>query len=269
MPTASGKNQGKGPTLAEVFRMFPDDEAAERWLVSKRWPDGVTCPHCHSGNVHASQHPTMPYHCRPCRRRFSVRVGTLMAASKIGYRTWVLAIFLTNTGLQGVSSRKLRRDLGITQRSCWHLAHRIRQTWEEGKRRADKRLRAGRGKVGKTAACRGEGPQVRGDGEDPAIALAQRQGKTATPGPLVRDVPELTPRVERLVKQAWAESSGLAQRLDGLEANLRLLCRRVEAIERPGEGSMSRGTPAQRDTSLNESRASSERRDENAEREPV
>ena len=58
--------------------------------------------------------------------------GTVMADSKIGFQKWALAIFLMNTSLKGVSSMKLRRDVGLTQKSAWHMAHRIRQTWEKG-----------------------------------------------------------------------------------------------------------------------------------------
>ena len=52
-----------------------------------------------------------------------------MQSSKLGYQTWALAIYLLNTGIKGTSSMKLHRDLGISQKSAWHLAHRIRETW--------------------------------------------------------------------------------------------------------------------------------------------
>ena len=128
---APGKHYRKGLTLAEFFRKFPDDVTAEAWFAETRWPDGVACPHCNSDRVQAkAAHKTMPYRCRDCRKRFSVRTGTVMADSKLGYRTWALAIYLLTTGIKGTSSLKLRRDLGITQKSAWHLAHRIRETWD-------------------------------------------------------------------------------------------------------------------------------------------
>ena len=71
-------------------------------------------------------HPCMPYRCRGCGKRFSVRTGSVMTESKLGYQVWVIAIYLLTSGLKGVSSMKLHRDLGITQESAWHLAHRIR-----------------------------------------------------------------------------------------------------------------------------------------------
>ena len=74
----------------------------------------------------------MPYRCRDCRKWFSVKTGTVMQSSKLGLQRWVLASYLLNlltTGIKGQASMKLHRDLGVTQKTAWHLAHRIRETW--------------------------------------------------------------------------------------------------------------------------------------------
>ncbi len=127
---APGKHYREGLTLAEFFRKFPDDATAEAWFAKTRWPDGPHCPDCDSERVQSgAAHPTMPYRCRDCRKRFSVRTGTVMAQSKLGYQTWALATYLLTTGIKGTSSLKLHRDLGIRQATAWHLAHRIRETW--------------------------------------------------------------------------------------------------------------------------------------------
>ena len=165
-----GKYFRKGLSLIEVTRMFPDNETAEKWFVSARWPDGPQCPRCGSDNVQSgAAHRSMPFRCRECQGRFSVRTDTVMADTKLGYQIWILAIYLLTTGLKGTSSMKLHRDLGIAQNSAWHLAHRIRETWDQeyfsmsGPVEADetyigglernkhsyKKLRAGRGNVGK------------------------------------------------------------------------------------------------------------------------
>lgn len=102
---------------------------------------------------------------------FSLKTGTLMEGSKLGYQTWALAIYLVTTNLKSVSSMKLHRDLGITQKSAWHLAHRLRKAYEAGdalltgpvevdetfiggKRKnmsnAKRKQQTGRGPVGKT-----------------------------------------------------------------------------------------------------------------------
>ena len=124
-----GKWFRKGISLVEVVRLFPDDPTAEEWFAAMRWPDGPQCPHCASRNVlSGAAHPCMPYRCRGCDKRFSVRTGSVMADSKLGYQVWAVAIYLLTTGLKGVSSMKLHRDLGISQKSTGHLAHRIRRS---------------------------------------------------------------------------------------------------------------------------------------------
>ena len=130
---APGKSFRKGISLIELFEMFPDENSAQAWLEEQRWPDGVQCIHCESKNVTAvaSKKP-MPWHCGSCRKYFSVRMGTVLSGSKLPLRKWVLAIYLVATSLKGVSSMKLHRDLNITQKTAWFLAHRIREALTSG-----------------------------------------------------------------------------------------------------------------------------------------
>ena len=127
---APGEHYRKGITLADIFKKFPDDDAAREcsfrcaglmawWFV--RTATRITYRT-------APGHKTMPYRCRekPCAKRFSVRTRTPMDSSNIGFQKWAVAVFLMTTRLKGVSSMKLHRDLGITQRSAWFMAHRIR-----------------------------------------------------------------------------------------------------------------------------------------------
>ena len=72
----------------------------------------------------------MPYHCRTCRKYFSIRTGTVLQNSRLPLAKWAMAFYLFSTNLKGVSSMKLHRDLGITQKSAWHLARRIREAWD-------------------------------------------------------------------------------------------------------------------------------------------
>ena len=173
MTTTSGpgKSFRKGITLVEAVRTYGDEASAEQWFINQRWPDGIQCTHCESGQITVRENrKPMPYHCRDCRRYFSVRTNTVLQSSNLSLSKWALAYFLFSTNLKGVSSMKLHRDLGITQKSAWHLAHRIRESWNETAERfagpveADetyvggkesnkhewKKQRAGRGTVGKT-----------------------------------------------------------------------------------------------------------------------
>ena len=129
---APGKHYRNGVTITELIRMFPSNAAAETWFIQQRWPNGVHCPKCESDNIQerASRKP-QPYRCRACRKDFSTKTGTLMQGSNLGFQKWAIAIYLMTTGIKGVSSMRLHRELGITQKSAWFMEHRIRETWED------------------------------------------------------------------------------------------------------------------------------------------
>ena len=129
---ALGKSFREGVSFIEIMRMFPDDVTAEKWFVKTRWLDGVHCPCCGSVNIQERKtRKPQPYRCRDCRKDFSVKTGTLMHNSRLGLQVWAVAIYLLVTNLKGVSSMKLHKDLGVTQKTAWHLAHRIRETWKD------------------------------------------------------------------------------------------------------------------------------------------
>lgn len=177
--SAPGKYYRKGIAFKEFFRMFPDDSASESWFVAHRWTDGIRCPRCKHDSIQTGcKHRTMPFRCRKskrggCGRFFSVKTGTFMESSNLAYQDWLFSLFLVSTNLKSVSSMKLHRDLNVTQRTAWHMAHRIRkalavgdgnlfagpvevdETYMGGKRRnmskSKREKLTGRGPAGKTA----------------------------------------------------------------------------------------------------------------------
>ncbi len=117
---------------------FTNEEAAVAHLEASRWPKEVSCPHCGSLNVHRMGGKTQAgmFLCNDCRDKFTGRTGTVMERSKIPVHKWLLAIHLMSAAKNAMSAHELHRLLGITYKSAWFLAHRIREAMGTGKKAA-------------------------------------------------------------------------------------------------------------------------------------
>ena len=112
----------------ELSRRFPDEQSAESWFEhTVCWTDGRRCGHCGGTDTHETpKRQPLPYRCRNCKRYFSVRTGTVMAHSRLPLRKWAFALHLILTNPRGITSAKLHRDLGVTQKTAWFMLRRIR-----------------------------------------------------------------------------------------------------------------------------------------------
>lgn len=114
--------------------IFQDTEKARQWLECNRWPQGPVCPHCGvTGDAivpvlgkKRSHRPGL-YRCDGCQRQFTVTVGTVFESSHIPLHKWLLAVHLMTASKKGISAHQLHRMLGITYKSAWFMAHRIRE----------------------------------------------------------------------------------------------------------------------------------------------
>jgi transposase-like protein len=121
-------------TLKQAFVYFDKPENCNAFMIAMRWPDGkVRCPTCDSENVTylAKQRRWKCYSKHP-KSQFSLKVGTIFEDSPLGLDTWLTAIWLIANAKNGISSYELSRSLGITQKSAWHVLHRIRLAMQNG-----------------------------------------------------------------------------------------------------------------------------------------
>ncbi|MGH1524113.1 IS1595 family transposase [Leifsonia sp. L25] len=173
----------------EFFEKFPTDAAARQYMEQRRWggkPDA--CPLC--GVVGRVQTRTRVgfFRCLDCRSDFTVRTGTVFERSHVPLNKWLYAMYLLVTARKGVSSLQLSKEIGVTQKTAWFMLQRLREAaghngdgllggiveadeayfgGRESNKHESRKLRAGRGTVGKTAVL---GVRERG-GETRAVVI--------------------------------------------------------------------------------------------------
>ncbi len=110
--------------------IFTDEAAAIAHMEASRWPTDVTCPLCgvvgQASKMGGKTQAGM-WLCNACRGKFTVRTGTVFERSHIPLHKWLLGLELMASSKKGISAHQLHRMLGITYKSAWFMAHRIRE----------------------------------------------------------------------------------------------------------------------------------------------
>ena len=113
-------------SIYEFAKKFPDESATIKYLEGRRWSDEVKCPYCNGKRT--TRLKQQPYHhCTYCRKRFTVRTGTIFERSHIPLDKWLYAMYSLAMARKGVSSLQLSKEIWITQKSAWFMLHRIRE----------------------------------------------------------------------------------------------------------------------------------------------
>ena len=118
-------------TLIGAIRYFSNPDVCLSFVAHLRWPNGPVCPEC-GGTEPLFLKTRRLWKCRACKKQFSVKVGTIFEDSPIGLDKWLPALWMVVNCKNGVSSYEIARALGVTQKTGWFMAHRIRLAMQTG-----------------------------------------------------------------------------------------------------------------------------------------
>lgn len=118
-------------TLLGAVRYFANPDVCLSFVANLRWPDGPVCPRCETKDPLFLKTRRL-WKCRACKKQFSVKVGTIFEDSPIGLDKWLPTLWMMVNCKNGISSYEIARALGVTQKTAWFMAHRIRLAMQTG-----------------------------------------------------------------------------------------------------------------------------------------
>ncbi|MGA2557647.1 MAG: IS1595 family transposase [Verrucomicrobiota bacterium] len=119
-------------TLMEFMDYFHDEKTCVDHFTAARFRSGDYCPHCHTPKIYKCAGGKR-YHCASCKQDFTIRTKTVFGESKLPLRKWYMAVYMLSTMSKGISSVQLAKHLGVTQKTAWFMAHRIRKAHQQSK----------------------------------------------------------------------------------------------------------------------------------------
>ncbi len=160
-------------TLKNFGSQFPDDRACLNFMFKVRWPDGGTCPECGKKDCFYPIEKRRSYSCSWCGYQLYPTAGTIFHKSTTPLTSWFFAIFLMSTSRNGVAAKELERQLGVTYKTAWRMAHEIRKLMGEDPGKLKGIVEADETYVGgKRAGKRGRGAA----GKTPVLGIVERGG---------------------------------------------------------------------------------------------
>jgi predicted RNA-binding Zn-ribbon protein involved in translation (DUF1610 family) len=126
----------RAASLTQFQGAFPDEAACAAFLSERRWPGGFACPSCGSVRAAALKSRAHTYECLDCGRQTSLTAGTVMHRSKLPLTVWFWAAHLMSMHSNGMSARQLEDQLGLTYKTAWLLAQKLRRSMVDPEREA-------------------------------------------------------------------------------------------------------------------------------------
>ena len=118
----------RGRSLTEFQKEFPDEASCAAFLFKRRWPDGFVCPSCGATRAAALKSRAYTFECYGCHRQTSITAGAAMHRTRLPLTAWFWAAHLMTTHSNGMSARQLEDQLGLTYRTAWLLAQKLRRS---------------------------------------------------------------------------------------------------------------------------------------------
>jgi len=208
----------------QLFEIFPDEDAARKYLEDRLWPSGPVCPTC-KGQDRLTTRKKGFHRCNACQVDFTIRTGTIFGRSHIPLHKWVHAMYLLVTARKGISSLQLAKQIGISQHAAWFMLQRLREACstpdsqdklrgvieideaffggKEANKHERKKLHAGRGAVGKTAV----------------LGMRERGGRTRAKVTVLRTLDNIQGQIHANIEvgsQLYTDDHMVFSGLDGL-----------------------------------------------------
>jgi transposase-like protein len=132
----TGQPMARARSLTEFQEAFPDEAGCAAFLFERRWPGGFVCPACGKDRAAILKSRAHTYECLDCGRQTSLTAGTVMHRSKLPLTAWFWAAHLMSTHSNGMSARQLEDQLGLTYKTAWLLAQKLRRSMVDPDREA-------------------------------------------------------------------------------------------------------------------------------------
>lgn len=161
--------------MTDYFKHFSTDKACREYLVNKFWKNGPVCPYCGNKKKIYKYKSRDVHKCSKCEKQFTITTGTIFSDSRLPLHKIFLAYYLISCNKKGISSTQLARALGVSQKSAWYLAHKIRSSFKRtSKEKLKKIVEVDETYIGgKHKGKRGRGSQ----NKTPVFGMLERNGE--------------------------------------------------------------------------------------------
>jgi transposase-like protein len=168
-------------TVKQFNAQFPDDTACLEFIFKTRYPDGGKCT-CGKIDCFYPVTGRRSYACSHCGNQISPCAGTIFHKSETSLKSWFFAMFLMSSSKNGVAAKELERQLGVTYKTAWRMAHQIRKLMDSpagmlnGVVEADETYIGGKARNMHAVTRKAKGIQTGTSSKVAVLGLVEREG---------------------------------------------------------------------------------------------